>query len=486
MSNHGVTDRPGAGRLSGDEVLLGVDLATANTRVVAADATGTVLATAARPLATPSRPRAGWSEQEPTYVDVVLEALAEVVGALPGGGRRIAGISVTATSGTIVPCTPDGTPTGAALLYDDQRSAADLPTEVVAAAPALARVAWLVRHRPAARYLHVSDVVVSALTGEAPVTDTSHALKTGADPTSAMWRRELMTAAGVDPSWLPQLVRPGTVVGGVSTGIAARTGLVAGTPVIVGMTDGCTGQLAAGAVAPGEAASTLGTTLVLKQVAPDQVTALDGAVYSHRAPDGSWWAGGASNVGAGVLSAVLPDVDKARWDQIAGEHGPARVVCYPLARPGERFPFARPDAALFWEGKPADDVETYRALLEGVAFTERLGYEVLHQAGAPALTGAVRGVGGGSRSQVWLRIRASVLQRPLTVPAEPSSGFGAAVLAAAATVHDGLAQAVKEMVHPVQLVEPDPAEIGPLDAAYHRFLAALRRRGYLPDSHARP
>jgi sugar (pentulose or hexulose) kinase len=451
-------------------VVIGVDVATRSVRAVAADPDGTVLAEAGREIPAPVRPRPGWSEQEPCYGENVLAVLREVTDAVPG--RPVAGVSVSATSGTVVPCDRRGTPVGPALLYDDRRAAGD---SALAGAPALARVGWLARHRPAERYLHVSDVVLAALAGRVPPADVSHALKTGADPVRLSWPAALLDAAGVDVATLPALALPGEVALEVGAG---DSGLPEGTPLVLGMTDGCTGQIAAGAVRTGSSVGVLGTTLVLKAVAGRRVDT--GAVYSHRAPGaaGEWWPGGASNTGAGVLTALFPDRDLAALDAAAARRGPASVVRYPLVQAGERFPFARPDAAGFQLGVPSGEVEAYRAVLEGVAFTERLGFTALAEAGAP-VHGALRAVGGGSRSPVWLRIRATVQNRPVEVAREPASGFGAAVLAAAATLYDGLPAAVAAMVRTRYRVEPDERERSALEASYARFHAALVSRGWL-------
>lgn len=460
-------------------VVIGVDVATRSVRAVAADPDGTVLASASREISAPVRPRPGWSEQEPCHASAALAVLREVTSAV--AGRPVAGVSVSATSGTVVPCDRRGTPAGSALLYDDRRAAGDPALAGVAAeAPALARVAWLARHRPAPLYLHVSDVVLAALTGIIPPADVSHALKTGADPVRVAWPAELLAAADVDPGSLPTLALPGTVALNVSAAGARDSGLPEGTPMVLGMTDGCTGQIAAGAVSTGESVGVVGTTLVLKAVASRRVDSADGTVYSHRAPGtaGEWWPGGASNTGAGALAALFPDRDLPALDTAAARRGPASVVRYPLVQAGERFPFARPDAAGFQLGTPEDETDAYRSVLEGVAFTERLGFAALADAGAP-VRGALRAVGGGSRSPVWLRIRATVQGRPVEVPREPASGFGAAVLAAAATVHGGLPAAVAAMVRTRHSVEPDDREREALEASYARFHAALASRGWL-------
>ena len=397
---------------------------------------------------------------------------------------------MTATSGSVVPTDAGGVPTGPALLYADQRGAAhaarisSVTGRPVGAASTLSRLAWLAEQDAAApsrghRYLHVPDVVVADLTGRL-VTDTSHALKAGIDPVAARWPAELLAAAGVPAGALPELVPAGTVVGEVRPGVAAELGLPAGVQVVAGMTDGCTAQLAAGAVAPGRTAGVLGTTLVLKGVAAEEVVGFGGAVYSHLAPDGRWWPGGASNTGAGILAADGGVPDLAAADADAARRGPSRWTAYPLRGTGERFPFVRPDATgfLLGPGSPSA-LERHRAWLDGIAFVERLGLERLAALGVASTDHRV--VGGGTRSAVWTTIRASVLGRPVSRPAEPSSAFGAAVLAAAALTGALPAEAADRMVRSAEVVDPDPAQIGPLEEGYRRLIDELRRRGWLDD-----
>ncbi|MDQ0765521.1 FGGY-family carbohydrate kinase [Streptomyces canus] len=456
-------------------VTIGVDIATADVRAVAVTGEGRVLAVASAPLPPPTHPRTGWSEQDAVYAAVSFDVLAELTAQL--GPRPVAGVCVTSTSGTVVPCDEHGNRAGPAVMYDDQRTRTG-PEAAPALPDALARVAWLQRYTPAPRYLHVADTVTAALAGRLLPTDTSHALKTGADPVTLTWPQALLDSAEVSSSQLPPLERPGRIVGTVDKRAAERTGLPSGTPLVLGMTDGCTGQIAAGAVRPGQGVGVLGTTLVIKAVSRRQIMDPYGAFYSHRAPDGLWWPGGASNVGAGALQTRYPARDLPALDEAAWLHGPARHLRYPLTRTGERFPFRVPDATGFTLGTSEGETDIFRSFLEGTAFTERLGLEVLAAAGA-AISGPLRAVGGGSRSTAWLRIRATVLDRPLEVPAEPSSGFGAAVLAAAGTLYDDIGEAVGHMVRTAVTAEPDPAQLSVLQEGYRQFTGELQRRGWL-------
>ena len=317
----------------------------------------------------------------------------------------------------------------------------------------------------------------------------------------------MFDALGVPAHLLPRVQPPGTQVGTVSPRAAAQTGLPAGCRVRLGMTDGCAGQLATGAVEPGQFVGVLGTTYVLKGVARELVKDPAGALYSHRHPDGWWLPGGASNTGGEALTAPAGDEPEpspaaggpaggaahtaasgaasgagrlAALDAAADARGPASHVCYPLRREGERFPFVAGAARGFSTGRPEDDADRHRAVLEGVAFVERLALERVQALGAE-VSGPLHAAGGGSRSTLWNRVRATVLDRPLRVVERAETAFGAALLAAAGTLHHDLTTAAREMTGAGQLVEPVPAERAALDDSYGRFRTELAARGWLPE-----
>jgi sugar (pentulose or hexulose) kinase len=442
----------------------GIDLATADARVAVADARGRVLARGSAPLAPPHRPEPGTSEQDagswwPATVRAIREALAGIEG-------RVVAVAVSATSGTVVLADGDGEPVGPALLYDDGR------------APAGERWDWLLRQPgavdTAAHAWHASDLVVSRLIGAAPSTDWSHALKTGYDPGTSRWG-----PAGDAAALRPDVIAPTSPAGAVCQRAADETGLPAGCSVRLGMTDGCAAQVAAGADRPGRFVSVLGTTLVVKGATDDRLDDPASGVYSHRHPDGWWLPGGASNTGGGSLATRFPSDELASLDRAAADRGPAGTVCYPLSGTGERFPFVAPDAGELWTDDPSDRVEAYRAVLEGVAFVERLAYERLHELGA-RLEGTLRTAGAGSRSDVWTAIRATVLGRPIVRSEAADTAFGACILAAAGTVHGSLREATDAMVATSgPEVGPVADERGRLDDSYGRFVAALDDRGWL-------
>lgn len=472
-----------------DETLtLGIDVGTQGIRVAAVDADGGVVASDSAPLT--SHIDGVRHEQDPRdWWTGLVAACRGVAGALASDGERLTDLAIDSTSGTVLLCRPDGTPLGQALMYNDARAVDDAAAigrvdeapwrELgvgMGATSGLAKARWLWERRPDddVVIVHSADWLAWQLVGAPVATDWSHALKTGGDPRTASWPHEALEALGLPVTALPAIVRPGVQLGELSAAAAERTGLPAGCRVRAGMTDGCAAQLAAGAIAPGRWTTTLGTTLVLKGVTTTLLDDPTGVVYSHRHPDGHWLPGGASNVGAGALRDRFPGADLTELDAAAAKHGPATAVTYPIVGQGERFPFRRDDATAFTDGAPSDEVDAYRAVLEGVAITERIALARLTLLGAE-VDGAVTTTGGGARSDVWSQLRADILHRPVEVVSGADAAVGMALLARAGdgSVTDAMAATSRS----VRRFEPAPTPA--LDANVARLTDALHARGWL-------
>ena len=474
---------------------LGVDVGTQGVRAVVLSSDGRRLGAGSAAITGDVR-RAACHEQAPDeWYAALVRAVLEARGAA-GTSTTIEAMAVDATSGTILVEDESGRPAGPALMYDDGRALQQAArAERVGRALwddlgyrmqpswALPKLMWLLENghiRVGSRVAHQSDHLVRRLVGRPVATDTSHALKTGVDLRTGAWPEEVFADLGIPVGVLPDPVSPGTVLGTVSESAAAETGLTAGTPVRAGMTDGCAAQIAAGALAPGAWSSALGTTLVIKGSTPEVVRDPGGAVYCHRNPDGGWLPGGASSTGAGIIRDAFPTASGADLDRLtaaAARLGPPRSATYPLVGSGERFPFVAPMAHGFSDlPNGAEPAVLFSALCHGIAYVERLAYDVLGALGAD-VSGPVSFSGGASRNEWWNQLRTNVLGRPALVPETVDAAVGMAVLAAAPPGE--LGATAERMVRVRRRYEPaaDHAEL--LDEGYGRLVAALADRGWL-------
>ncbi len=471
-------------------VWLGLDLGTQSARALAVSASGAILASASRPL-TSHRDGARHEQDPREWWRALATACREALAGLTG--QPIGGLALCATSGTVLLVDSAGDPISAGLMYDDSRAVDDARRANEAGAAvwdslgyrmqpawALPKLLWLLREHDErvqdARLAHQVDFVTRRLVGHDVPTDSSHALKSGYDLLHDAWPHEVMTELGVPSGLLPDVVRSGARLGTVGRAATEATGIPEGTPVIAGMTDGCAAQLATGALSPGSWSSVLGTTLALKGVTCELIRDPLGAVYSHRSPDGGWLPGGASSVGAGVLSTRFEGRDLQALERRAAEREPAGVLAYPLVSSGERFPFVAPEAEGFVLGEPDDESEHYAALLQGVAYVERLCFDHLDRLGAPT-DGQLSLTGGATRSRYWCQLRADVLGRAVRLPEQAEAALGMAVLAA--SEGRSCSEVAARMVGVREVIEPRPDRDGRFAEPYVRFVDELERRGWL-------
>ncbi|MEU6992100.1 FGGY family carbohydrate kinase [Streptomyces sp. NPDC046465] len=493
---------PQGGALPPDAVWLGLDLGTQSARCVAVDSTGEVLAAASRPLT--GRREGTRHEQNPEqWWSALAEACREALSGIDTG--RIRGLAIDATSGTVLLADAAGSPLTPGLMYDDGRAAEQAARANEAGAAvwhelgyrsmqpswALPKLLWLLDHEPAAagtgvRLLHQPDLITWRLAGHQVASDASHALKTGYHLTEERWPEDELAELAVPQGLLPDVVRPGSVLGAVCEAAAAATGIPVGTAIVAGMTDGCAAQIGAGALTPGAWNSVLGTTLVFKGTSPHLVRDPGGVVYCHRGPGDTWLPGGASSSGAGILTSAFPDADLERLTALASRSA-TDAVAYPLVSTGgERFPFRAPDARPFVLGAPADDAELCHAHLLGVACVERLCFDYLDLIGAP-VDGPLTLTGGGARNPYWNRLRADVLGRPVWVPEQAEGAIGMAVLAATSGGVE-VRDAAAAMVRTGQEILPDPVRTARWLPVYLALVDELAARGWLEHAvaaHAR-
>jgi len=152
---------------------------------------------------------------------------------------------------------------------------------------------------------------------------------------------------------------------------------------------------------------------------------------------------------------------------------PTGVRCYPLTGKGERFPFVEPNFEPFYIGNILEG-RLYPALMEGVGYAERYAFEHMQDMGA-TVGDEICTTGGACRSDIWLRIRASILNRSLKVPTVVDAAMGSALVAASEDF-GGLAEAAATMIQYAKTVEPEPRLVGRYDEIYHQFERDLSQR----------
>jgi sugar (pentulose or hexulose) kinase len=363
------------------------------------------------------------------------DALYTLLGALPPTiANDLQTISIDGTSGTVLLCDERLEPIGPALLYNDSRAsveAAQLKTIapenniVCSATSSLAKFLWLTRHYPHTQhFLHQADWLTALLSGQPGISDYHNALKTGYDIEKLCWPNWILALPHAD--LLPQVVSPGAAIGKIQPKVAARFGITAKCVLYAGTTDSIAAFMASGIDTTGVGVTSLGTTLVLKQLSTVRIEAPECGIYSHRY-GGLWLVGGASNAGAGVLRQYFDD---ARLTELSAQIDATQnspLDYYPLPKAGERFPVYAPALHPRLTPRPPDDAAFLHGILQGLARIEATGYAKLAQLGAAPIK-RVMSNGGGAHNSVWRQIRARILKLPVETCPHAEAAYGSALL----------------------------------------------------------
>lgn len=488
-------------------MFLGLDLGTSAVKAVLVDDAQTVVASAASPLSV-SRPFAGASEQSPAdWWRAAVETCARLRQAAPAAWTSVKAIGLSGQMHGAVLLDAKGEVLRPAILWNDGRSVAQCRA-LDRAVPGLAGIAgvrampgftapkllWVREHEPdafarIATVLLPKDYVRFRMTG-ARVTDASDAAGTlWFDQAARTWSLPLVAASGLTPGQLPAVIE-GTEPGAtLRDDVADALGLPRGIPVAAGGGDAAAGAVGIGAVEEGDAFVSLGTSGQVLMVTGDYRPDAAGVAhaFAHCLP-GRWYRMGALLNGAGCLAWVarllgVSDL-AALLDRVETHTDASGSLLFLPYLTGERTPHDDPHARGVFFGLDPDTTPEHlvRAVLEGVAFAVAEAGDCLADGGVLPPRLAV--IGGGSRSRLWMRILASVLDRPLIRYAGAESGpaFGAARLARLCVSGES-PRAVCRVPEVLDTVAPDPAWVeryragGPRFRRLYRTLAAEFRAG---------
>ncbi|MGT2425026.1 xylulokinase [Amnibacterium kyonggiense] len=444
--------------------VVGVDCSTTAVKAIAFDADGASLAEGRAPL-TRSAPHPGWGEQAASsWWEATCAALRSLTRQLEEAGAEAPqALAITHQRESFVCLDAAGDEVGPAILWLDTRAGDQIARfgspEIHAISgkppsttPSLYKLIWLREHEPerlaaTAMVAETHAYLVHRLTGRWATSTAS------ADPTSLLdmstftWSERLLELAGLTARQVPELVAPGAVIATVSAAASAATGLPVGLPVVAGAGDGQCAGLGAAAVEPDHVYLSLGTSLTI-----GVQSAEFGISESYRTL--------ASPVaGAYTLEALMSSgMLSLGWlrERVAGLPDSAEGVAALTALaetsiPGSRgllfLPYLTSAETPYWDadaraafvglGDHHDLGDMAHAVFEGLALESRLLLAAIEADRGTRIT-RVTAMGGGSRSPMMLRTFADVLDREISVAAEPeTAALGAAMLAAFGVGLDG-------------------------------------------------
>ena len=465
-------------------------------------------AVAARPVATAtepyetSYPQPNWAEQNPQdWRRAFTRCTQRLLEASSVPPASIAAVSFSGHMQCALVVDRAGEPLHPAIIWADQRAThqADLIRQVfgedyiyqltghrISPAYTAAKLLWLKENQPGVysqigQVLQPKDYLAYLLTG-AFATDFSDASGSQLfNLTQRCWAEDVIQVIGLNPAVFPQVTASATVVGVVNAEAAKATGLLQGTPVVIGGGDGACATVGAGSVQEGDTYTYIGSSAWIALTTRQPIFDPQRRTFNfaHLDPDlyfpiGTMQAAGGSYSWLEALyrrdqdgNTLFASMDAAAKAVPPGANG---VLFLPYLL-GERSPYWNPFARAAFIGLAMSHgwAEMSRAVLEGVAFNLRLILDTLRAQGIQIE--AMRLIGGGARSPLWRQILADVFQLPIHLPSLPleATALGAVI---AGGVGVGLFpdySVASRLIPASEAEQPDAANRSRYDALYQLF-----------------
>ena len=431
---------------------LGLDFGTSSVKGVLIDAKQKIVATASAPLKV-SRPQPGWSEQNPEdwwkACNIVVKTLGKMK---PKAIAAVEGIGLSGQQHGATLLGKDGKVLRPCILWNDARSfkecediearepkARAISGNIPLAGFTAPKLVWVKKHEPktfaqVAKVLLPKDYIRLRMTGEyaSDMSDSSGTY--WLDVARRDWSEKLLAATDMSLDQMPKLYEGTDATGRLTPAVARAWGMPRRPVVAGGGGDNAAAACGIGAVTDNSALVSIGTSGVMF-VSNDTFRPNAGRAvhaFCHAVP-GTWHqmgvilsAAGSLEWLAGVLGVPAPKLTGALGSKLLGP-SPALMLPY---LSGERTPVADAQVRglIMGLGHESDHKALTHAALDAVAFAFRDSLEALKDAGTEVKR--VTAVGGGSKSELWLKIIATVLGVPVDLPAAGDVGgaFGAARL----------------------------------------------------------
>jgi xylulokinase len=304
------------------------------------------------------------------------------------------------------------------------------------------------------------------------------------------WAEDLIREVGLSPAMFPEIRPCGACLGTVTAEAAAATGLT--TACIVGAAghDHITGALAADAMAPGVLLDSMGSAegLALALAASTTEPELARRGYSQGVVEVDrpipYIYGGFPTSGACIeWFRMLFGAEAPHAELIVEAEGVAPTCSGVTFLPDLRgrispVPDASARGAWFGLGGETTRATLYRALLEGLAFEARQTVDALTELpGLPRIE-TVHAIGGNTRNQLLMAIKAAVYDRTITAAGMPeATALGAALLGGlAAGLFTDLSSAVAGLAAADRRFEPDSDWVARYEAHYRNVYQPAYRQ----------
>jgi xylulokinase len=458
---------------------LGIDIGTSGVKALLIDRDGKALGEATAKAVEPVRPHPGWSEQNPAdWWNATLEAADNLAKAHPKEMAAVKGIGLSGHMHGAVLLGKNDDVLRPCILWNDGRSA-DECKEMEAALPSLRdiagniampgftapKIAWVRKHEPEiygklAKVLLPKAYIRLLMTGDyvEEMSDASGTL--WLDVAKRDWSDALLGVTGLTRDHMPRLVEGSAVSGTLKPDLAKRWGMSGNVVIAGGAGDNAAAGCGIGAIRPGEGFVSLGTSGVIfvsnEKFRPNTAGAVH--AFCHAIPN-TWH----------QMGVILSATDSLNWlshitaqdpAKLSGAaevqfKGPGEEIFLPYLS-GERTPHNNANARGSFVGLShvTDPARLAQAVMEGVTFAFKDCQRVLNDAGTKF--DRLLAVGGGSKSNLWLKMIATTLDIEVVLPEDGDFGGALGVARLALCAAEGAdPNAVMTMPGIARTISPD-------------------------------
>ncbi|MBD3226542.1 MAG: carbohydrate kinase [Caldithrix sp.] len=478
-----------------DKVVLAIDAGTQSVRSILFDAMGKIVGIHKVPITPYTSEQPGYAENDAEqYWQAMVESVKGLLTRNIVPVKNIQALSITTQRSTVINLDKYGNPLRPAIVWLDQRRTEDLPdiqgpwkylfkvsglSDTVHYLRAEAEANWIKTHQPqiwekTAKYLFLSGYLTYKLTEN--FTD-SVAAQVGYIPFDfkrQQWSRPYdwkWQAIPVKKRMLPELVKPGQMLGKISEQAAEQTGLPKHLPVIAAGADKACEVIGSGCLTENMACLGLGTTATINVISREykEIIPLLPA-YPSVIPDAynleiqifrGFWMVSWFKEEFGSFEQQLAEEEGIPAEEILERMikdippGSDGLVLQPYWSPGLRHPGPEARGSIIGFSDIHTRGHFYRAILEGIGYALKEGSERIEK-GTHTPIKELYVAGGGSQSPTAMQIMADIFGLPATGPHTfEASGLGAAICAAVGSgMYENFSTAVHAMTRPGERFEP--------------------------------
>lgn len=430
---------------------LGIDLGTSGVKVILIDDEQNIIASSKGSLEV-QRKNPNWSEQNPSdwidatnyAIDILKKNYTKELKSVKGiglSGQMHGAVVIDKYDKVLRPC----------ILWNDTRSFKeareldslkefrDITGNIVFPGFTAPKLVWLKNNEPeifkqVSKVLLPKDYLRLYLTGEYVSEMSDSAGTSWLDTKQRSWSTRLLDKTGLGLDHMPRLIEGVDISGIIKDEIASKWGLNKGVVVAGGASDNVATAIGAGTINDGDSFVSLGTSGVVFSTIPEYLPNPESAVHTfcHAYKD-KWHQMGVILSASSCLewfSKINNTTAKKLSDELGNKlNAPSSSIFLPYLS-GERTPHndAKIEGAFVGLNHNSTREVLTQTIMEGVCFALKDNLNALYSAGGKVERVTI--LGGGSNSNYWLELMATVLNIPIDIPKEGDFGaaFGAARL----------------------------------------------------------